>query len=345
MGSPWVVAVQAIATSVLNRLLPAQRALRFVGPRFTLADNPTAVLNDASGAGQVTGCTDIGLADVGQVDTISGSAWIAIDSTDPAAPIVSIDPAPSAAADPDTIAARTADGDLVAVKLRPANGIEVPASGAFSISQVEAVSGNGASAEIFAQPAQQSGDHDGGALSLSGGAGHGTGADGGVSLAVGGSRVFEVYEEAALGGAKVARLGVVGAVAGFVIEETATNCEVLFYPKSAAGNGGNLNISGQDASNGNGGGVAIVGGTKGGVGTNDGKVVIGTGGVEYVKADAGLLTLGNVSNSSTASVKIAGPVSTTVGAAGGASPLPATPEKYITIRIQGTDYKLACYLV
>lgn len=308
---------------------PTRAALKIVGA--TVADDPT------------TGATIITIAGGTPLATLAGAGFVHVDSTDAQNPVVSLSPAPTAAATPETLVARDASGDAFFADVYASNGFVATAGGNLDLHQATAVGGDGAEGVVTAQAGTQSGDHDGGRLRLSGGLGHGTGANGGATLEVGGVPVLEVYEEPAFGGAKVARLGSVGGVAGLVIEGTTTTCEVQYFPRSTAGNGSNLNFSGQDATDGNGGGISFVGGAKGGSGTKDGKVTIGAGGVEYLKVDDGLVTVGNISNSSTASTKIAGPVGTTVGAAGGASALPAAPTGYLRIRVQGTDRLLPFY--
>ncbi len=106
---PWVTAIQRAATAA-GVLLFGRRAIRFADERFVLTDAPSAVLKNATGSGQIVGCTDVTLTGVGEVDSIQGSTWIGIDSTDPASPIVAIDPAPSTTGAASRIVATDGDG-------------------------------------------------------------------------------------------------------------------------------------------------------------------------------------------------------------------------------------------
>ena len=341
--SPWVTALQGLADAA-SRLLAPRRAIRFADARFVLTDAPTAILKNAVGNGQIVGCTDVTISGVGAVDSVVGSAWIGVDSTDPAAPIVSVSPAPSTTGAADRIVATDEDGNVTATGMvKVGEGILFAQDGPFSIAQPAASAGSGAAGTIAAQDGTQSGDHDGGVLHLSGGHGHGTGVNGGASLDVAGTSVFQVYEEPAFGGAKVAKLGSIGGVAGLVIEGTTSTCEFQYYPKLVAGNGAGFNISGQDVANGNGGGIQLSGGAKGGGGTKDGAVVIGSGGVELFRADTGIATIGDTSNTVTPSVRLAGPIGTTAGPNGGADPAPANPEKWLRVYDGSTVYRLALY--
>lgn len=307
---------------------PARAILKIVGA--TITDDPT------------TGATIITIADGTPLASITGSTWISV-GPDPLNPVVSISPAPTSTATPERLVVRDASGDIYAADFYASNGFIAVASGNFDVHHATAIAGNGADGSITAQAGTQSGNRNGGNLLLSGGLGFGTGVAGGAALQVGGVTAFRVGVEASLGGAKVAYLGVSAAPAGMLIPGDCTACEIMFLERADAGNARDLAISGSSASDGNGGDVQITSGSKGGGGTSHGAVVIGSGGTQLLRCQDGVSTIGDVSNNTTASVILHGPTGTTVGAAGAASALPATPDKYLKILVGATTYVLPLY--
>jgi len=75
-------------------------------------------------------------------------------------------------------------------------------------------------------------------------------------------------------------------------------------------------------------------------GTGISAINIGTG---TISTGSSTVTIGSSSNTGT--IRLNAPTATTVGAAGAASALPATPVGYVQISIQGTNYKIPYYNV
>jgi len=305
-----------------------RQALRIVGG--TLTDNPA------------TGETVLTIAGGSPLASIVGSAWINVDSADPANPIVSISPAPTTAATALRIMERDASGDAYATKFRPTDDVIFSGLGTLSISQQVASAGDGATGTIKAQNAQQSGNTNGGLLALSGGDGHGTGYGGGAALQVGGVNAFRVAAEANFGGAHVAYLGNGDGPTGLIFPDGTTTVEIAYFPRSTTGDGAPINFTAQDATDGNGGNLQFTTGAKGGGGTANGSMVFGVGGLEFLNLSDDGTRVGDSSNVTTASVDMRGPEAASA-TTGGAGALPALPMGYLVIKINGTSSKIPYY--
>ncbi len=311
------------------------------------ADSPTRAILKVVGAtitdDPATGATIITIAGGTPLATLTGAGFVHVNSTDPQNPVVSLSPAPASAATPETLVVRDASGDAYFADVYASNGFIATASGALDVHQATAIAGDGADGTIAAQDGTQSGNHDGGNLNLSGGLGHGTGAPGGVALQVGGDTVWAVGIEPLLGGAKVASLGTdLAGPCGIVIEPGVTLFEMVRKPRASVGNAYQTNFSGQDATDGDGGGIQFSTGAKGGGGTRDGVMDFGVGGVALLHLEQGVARLGDNSNSSTSSVELSGPERASA-TGGSASALPALPQGYLELKINGSTRRFAFY--
>lgn len=156
-------------------------------------------------------------------------------------------------------------------------------------------------------------------------------------LVDGATTVLSVGAEASLGGAPVAYLGVPGDPTGLLFLDGVSTAFVGYLPRASAGNGASLELYAQTATSGTGGSLSIS--------TGDGSVAPGVmhfvvGVKEFIQITSSVLRLGELA---TAAINIQGPTGTTVGTAGAASALPATPDKYLEILVNNQPYLLALW--
>lgn len=158
-----------------------------------------------------------------------------------------------------------------------------------------------------------------------------------VSLDVDGAELLALDLEPSLADAPSVYIGTDGANCGIVIPRGVQILEFVRLARSTAGNAYNTGFSGQSATDGDGGDFTISGGDKAGTGTADGSVVLVSGGKEGLRCTSGMTTVGDPTNTTTASCTIACAVMTTVGVAGGAAALPGAPEGYARVEIAGVE--------
>lgn len=158
-----------------------------------------------------------------------------------------------------------------------------------------------------------------------------------VSLDVDGAELLALDLEPSLADAPSLYIGTDGANCGIVIPRGVQILEFVRLARSSVGNAYDTAITGQSATDGNGGDVTISAGDKAGGGTTDGAVILVAGGLVGARCDAGMVTLGDSTNNATASVAFVTAVDTNVGAAGAADPLPGAPEGYMRVNIDGVD--------
>lgn len=187
---------------------------------------------------------------------------------------------------------------------------------------------------------------DGSTLVLSGGVKDGTGADGGVDLAVGGVTVLRAAYTPMGGGIPVVSLGPDNNICALVVNPSSSEFDFVFLPASAT-NGGTMAFTGQDTDlpNGNGGDLLFNSGQGNGTG--------GSGGVYFRVAGTTLLLaqdfagakvveLGDSSNLYI-SVKIHGPTVANVGGgSGGLVPTHAVKFKKV-YDTDGSVYAIPLY--
>ncbi len=194
----------------------------------------------------------------------------------------------------------------------------------------QAATGSGSSGAIYAESAAAGSDGDGGNLVLAGGDGHGTGTYGAVQVQHQGVTVLETTRIPLGGGQSVLRLGVSGGVAGLLVREDSIEFDFVYEALSTAGNGAPMSFTGQDASAGDGGSISFNSGAGGG-GGDRGEIYFLVAGTQLLRLSKDKVVHLGDSSAVVPTVAIDSLLTTTVGAAGGAAALPATPESYLKI--------------